>query len=365
MLYRRGKVLALVLAGGEGGRLDPLTRERPKPALPFGGVYRLIDFPLSNCHHSRFSDVWVLQQYEAHTLSEYLSNGRPWDLDRTYGGLRIVHPYLGDEESGWYEGNADAIQRNREAIARFDPEIVVTLSGDAVYRLDYGAVVAEHLERRAEVTIVTTTVAPEEASRFGVVDVSGDGRVTRFAYKPDEPEGGTVTTEVFVYDASILLATLADLTESGEALSDFGNALLPTLVDRGRAFATDIGGYWRDVGTIESYWKTHMDLLGDEPPLQLDDRDWPILTKAEVRSPAAVAPGARVEDARLSPGCVVRGRVVRSVLAPGVVVERDAEVLDSVVLEDAHIAASVDRAVVDAGVRVTEAIAGGDSIAVR
>src|SRR3712207_8783285 len=141
MLHRRGKVLALVLAGGEGGRLDPLTLERPKPALPFGGVYRLIDFPLSNCHHSRISDLWVLQQYEAHTLSEYLSSGRPWDLDRTYGGLRIVHPYLGDEESGWYEGNADAIQRNREAIARFAPEVVLTLSADAVYRLDYSAIV--------------------------------------------------------------------------------------------------------------------------------------------------------------------------------------------------------------------------------
>ena len=365
MLHRRGKVLALVLAGGAGGRLDPLTRERPKPALPFGGVYRLIDFPLSNCHHSRISDVWVLQQYEAHTLSEYLSNGRPWDLDRTYGGLRIVHPYLGDEESGWYEGNADAIHRNREAIARFDPEIILTLSADAVYRLDYGAVVDEHLERQAEVTIVTTAVARGEENRFAVVEVSGDGRVTGFAYKPDEPRGNVVATEVFVYDASILLTTLAELAQSDEELSDFGNALLPRFVARGRAFAADLGGYWRDVGTIQSYWQTHMDLLADEPRLRLDDPHWPILTRAELRPPAAVSAGASVEDARLSPGCVVRGRVVRSVLGPGVVVERGAEVVDSVVLEDARITSCVQRAVVDARVDVTKPLVGDDDVIVR
>ena len=182
MLHRRGTVLALVLAGGEGGRLDPLTRERAKPALPFAGVYRLIDFPLSNCHHSRISDVWVLQQYEAHTLSEYLANGRPWDLDRTYGGLRVVHPYLGDDESGWYEGNADAIHRNREAIEAFDPEVVLVLSADAVYTLDYGRVLEGHLEREAEVTLVTKRVGREEASRFGVVELDGDSRVRAFEY---------------------------------------------------------------------------------------------------------------------------------------------------------------------------------------
>jgi NDP-sugar pyrophosphorylase family protein len=183
-------------SGGRRGRAAcALTRERAKPALPFGGGYRLIDFPLSNCHHSRISDVWVLQQYEAHSLSEYLSNGRPWDLDRTYGGLRVVQPYLGDDESGWYEGNADAIQSNREAIERFQPELVLALSADAVYRLDYAAVVDRHLETGAELTMVTTRVAADEAHRFGVVERGRDGRAKAFAYKPENPTGDLVTTE--------------------------------------------------------------------------------------------------------------------------------------------------------------------------
>ena len=354
-MRRRGSILALVLAGGEGGRLSPLTDERAKPALPFGGTYRLIDFPLSNCHHSRMSDVWVLQQYEAHSLSEYLANGRPWDLDRTFGGLRVVQPYLGDEESGWYEGNADAIHRNREAIADFDPKIVLVLSADAVYTLDYDAVVVRHVERGAEVTMVTSRVPRDEAGRYGIVEADADGQVERFEYKPERPRSDVVTAEVFVYDAAVLLDTLADVSASDDDAADFGHALLPALVDRGRAYADELPGYWRDVGTVDSYWAAHMDLLGpDGPPL--DDPGWPILTRPQIRRPAHVAAGARVEDSLISPACRVDGEVVRSVLGPGVVVERGARVEDAVVLPDAVLAtgASVRCAVVDEGARVPE-----------
>ena len=351
MLRRRGSVLALVLAGGEGGRLGALTAERAKPALPFGGVYRLIDFPLSNCHHSRISDVWVLQQYEAHTISEYLANGRPWDLDRTYGGLRVVQPYLGDDESGWYEGNADAIHRNREAIEAFAPELVLVLSADAVYRLDYSAVVDRHVERGAEATLATTRVPQDTADRFGVVEADGDGRVTGFAYKPDEPASDVVATEVFVYDARVLLDALARLAAAGEELEDFGHALLPALVERGRVYADELGGYWQDVGTVDSFWQAHMDLLEDEPALRLDDPAWPILTRPHLRPPARVAAGARVEDSLLSPGSVVHGEVVRSVLGPGVVVDTGAVVRDAVVLGDTRIppGTEVERTIVDVG----------------
>ena len=359
-------MLGLVLAGGEGGRLGPLTEGRAKPVLPFGGVYRLIDFPLSNCHHSRVSDVWVIQQYEAHSLSEHLANGRPWDLDRTWGGLRVVHPTTGegDDGSGFYEGNADAIHRNREAIENFDPELVLVLSADAAYRLDYAEVLKRHRERGAEATAVTTVKSAEEASRLGTVVLDAKGLVTDFEYKPKEPQSDVVTTEVFVYDAKVLLGTLAELDREGEGLADFGNALLPRLVERGKTWADDLGGYWRDLGTIESYWQAHMDLLQPEPELRLDDPAWPILTRASQRPPARVQATARIEGSLISPGCNVKGRVVRSVLGPGVVVDEGVEVIDSVVLGDSLIAADLRRAIIDEGANVEQETSGGDEPAV-
>ena len=357
-------MLALVLAGGEGGRLGALTEERAKPALPFAGVYRLIDFPLSNCHHSRISDVWVLQQYEPHSLADHLSNGRPWDLDRTFGGLRVVHPSTGDPESGFYRGNADAIYRSREAIAEFDPEVVLVLSADAVYKLDYRQVVERHRDSAAEATIVTTRVAREEASRFGIVVVGENDRVVEFAYKPEEPATDVVASEVFVYDARVLLDTLDELADGEDGLEDFGHELLPRLVERGKAYAYELGGYWRDVGTVESYWESHMDLLGREPRFDLSDRAWPILTRASQRPPAWIESSAEVEDSLVSPGAVVGGRVVRSVLGPGVVVEAGANVVDCVVLNDVTVLAGavIERAVVDAHLAVGEHARGRDEI---
>jgi len=365
MRSRRHQILALLLAGGEGGRLGPITENRAKPALPFAGVYRLIDFPLSNCHHSRISDVWVLQQYEPHSLAEHLANGRPWDLDRTFGGLRVVHPSKGDAESGFYEGNADAIYRNLEAIEEFDPELVLVLSADAVYTLDYRLVVERHRETGAEVTMVTTRVPREEAGRFGVVDVE-DERVVDFAYKPDEPGSDTVTTEVFVYGAEVLLETIRELAD-GDGLEDFGHELLPQLVERGKAYAYDLGGYWKDVGTIESYWGAHMDLLGAEPKLELDDLEWPILTRSSQRPPARVERPAEIENSLISPGASVRGRVVGSVLGTGVVVQEGAQVVDSVVLNDATISAgvTVERAVINVGLTVARSVRGEQEIVVE
>ena len=354
------RVLALILAGGEGSRLEVLTEERAKPAMPYAGVYRLIDFPLSNCVHSRISDVWVLAQYQPHSLNDHLSNGRPWDLDRTHGGLRLMHPYLGKSESGWHRGNADAIYRNKSFIREFAPDVLLVLSADHVYKLDYGKVIERHLERKADVTMVTTQVPLEDASRFGAVEVREDGRVAAFTYKPESPQSNVVATEVFALDADKLMDRLEELWEKlpgdGEeaSLRDLGHEVLPDMVDEKRAFEYRLEGYWRDVGTPESYWQGHMALLSEGQRITLDDPSWPILTLGAQRPPARIEQSARVENSLVSPGCTVRGTVIGSVLGPGVVVERGAEVRDSVMLGEATVGARavIDTAIVDVGVRV-------------
>jgi glucose-1-phosphate adenylyltransferase len=347
------KVLALVMAGGEGSRLELLTERRAKPALPYAGVYRLIDFPLSNCLHSGIEDVWVAQQYRLQSLNDQLANGRPWDLDRTYGGLRLLPPQLGAEEDGFHEGNADAIWRNRQLIAERDPEVVLVLSADHVYRLDYGEVLARHRDRQAGVTVVTSEVPASEASRQAVVEVADDGRLGGFHYKPEEPPTTRVATEVFAFRTDLLLETLDELAADGE-LEDFGHGLLPRLVEAGQAVEHRMPGYWRDVGTVPAYWQAHMDLLDPERPLDLDDPDWPILGRAPHRLPARIEGSARLDGALLSPGTVVAGEVTRSVLGPGVVVEPGAVVREAVLLDDCVVAAGalVERAVLDRGVRV-------------
>lgn len=378
---QRQKILALILAGGKGSRLEVLTEERAKPTVPFAGTYRLIDFALSNCVHSRLSDVWVIEQYQLHTLNDHLANGRPWDLDRTYGGLQVLPPYVGndddpDDEGGFAYGNADAIYRHKNLINEFAPDLLLILSADHLYKLDYRDVIEQHLANKAEVTMVVTRVPLKEASRFGVVEVNEDGLVTDFAYKPEHPTSDTVTTEVFVYNAKTLIETLDQLAEEGQpetnekdqekgvTLKDFGDKLLPRLVKDGRAFAYTFDGYWRDVGTVESYWKAHMDLLSDSSQqLALDDADWPILTYGTQRLPARIYSSAKIENSLISPGCVIRGAVIRSVLAPGVLVEADAMVRDSIIWHDARIAggARITRAVIDEEVEVGEKAVIGSS----
>lgn len=365
-MKRREKVLALVLAGGSGSRLGVLTERRAKPALPYGGTLRLIDFPLSNCLHSGLSDVWVIEQYQLHTLNDHLANGRPWDLDRTYGGLQVLPP--SEEKSdgqqknqGFAHGNADAIYRHRALIREFAPDLLVVLSADHVYKLDYRDVLDCHRRHGADVTVVTTALPPGESlSRFGVVEVDAAGRVTGFQYKPEQARGHLVTAEVFVYNTPHLLATLDRLLAEDGKLEDYGDALLPRLVKEGKAWEYRLEGYWRDVGTVESYWQSHMDLLASENDLALDEEAWPILTYAAQRLPARVQMGAEVSGSLIGPGCRVGGKVRRSVLSPGVVVAAGAVVEDSILLREARIEAGArvsrsvvdERAVIGAGARV-------------
>jgi glucose-1-phosphate adenylyltransferase len=350
----REKVLVMILAGGKGSRLEALTAERAKPALPFGGTYRLIDFALSNCVHSGLSDVWVVEQYQLHSLNDHLANGRPWDLDRTYGGLQVLPPFTakgGGDEAEVSRGNADALCLHRHLIRDFAPDLLIVLSADHVYKLDFRDVIDRHRDTGAALTLVTTRVPLAEAGRFGTVEVgdAGIGKVTAFAYKPEKPASDLITTEVFVYTTEPLLRRLDELAESDKELGDFGDELLPGLVAEGSVYEHRLEGYWRDVGTIESYWQGHQDLLAPEAALSLDEPDWPILTYGVQRRPARIYAGAEIEDSLISPGCTIQGRVVRSVLAPGVFVGPGALVRDSVILHDARIGqgAVVGRAIVD------------------
>jgi glucose-1-phosphate adenylyltransferase len=352
----RPRILMLVLAGGAGGRLELLTDSRAKPAVPYGGTYRLIDFPLSNALHSGISDVWVLQQFNPVSLSDHLANGRPWDLDRTTGGLLVLQPHRGTAKEGWHQGTADALWRHSELIRDFAPDALVVVSADAVYKLDYDAVVTQHLaDSGAAVTMVTTEVEPDDAARYGVVQVSG-GKVTEYVYKPDEPSGSLVCNEVFVFDPVPVLDLLDELAETADedGLQDLGVALLPQLVDSGKAREYRFEGYWRDCGTVESYWSSHMDLLADESPIVLDDPEWTIKTLGGYRGAARVFQGAQVSDSMLSPGCRVAGTVENSVIAPGVRVEAGAVVRASVLLPGTVVRAGavVERAIVDDGVEV-------------
>jgi glucose-1-phosphate adenylyltransferase len=367
----RVRILALIMAGGEGGRMGVLTAERAKPALPFGGAYRLIDFPLSHCHHGNITDVWVIEQFEPQSLNDHLVNGRPWDLDRTFGGLRIMPPFQAKKGTdGFAEGNADALFQNARFIRGFAPDVVLVLSADHVYHLDYRDVIAAHVARGAELTMVTTRVPMEDAKRFGNVQTDGDGHVTGFDYKPEQPKTDVATAEVFCYTATVLLETLDALSKRAKAehgaeagIGDYGETLVPELVKRGRCFSYPLDGYWRDLGVLESYWQAHQDLLGDAPRIDLDRADWPILSYGAGRPPAHLYATARVDDALVGPACEIRGDVARSVLSPGVRVQQRAAVHESVLLHGVSVAAgaSVDRAIVD----VDAVIEGGARIGER
>lgn len=349
------RVLVLVLAGGAGSRLELLTEDRAKAAVPFAGAYRLIDFPLSSCQHSHLSDVWVAMQYNPTSLASHLANGRPWDLDRTQGGLLALQPARGTDREGWHSGTADSLWRNAPQIRQFAPDALVVLSADAVYRMDYRDVVDGHLQGGADATLVTTRVAAEEAGRYGVVQVR-DGVVSDYAHKPDDPEGDLVVNEVLVLDAVTVLDRLEALADDAgeEGLQDLGHALLPELVADGSVREHRFEGYWRDVGTVDAYWRSNMEFLDEDPPIDLDDPGWRIGTRGGLHSAARVLPGAVVDRSLLAGGLRVAGTVRGSVLSPGVRVDAGAVVEDSVLLPDVHVRAGahVRRTVVDSRVTV-------------
>jgi glucose-1-phosphate adenylyltransferase len=338
-------VLTLILAGGEGERLSILSAERAKPGVPFGGKYRIIDFALSNAVNSGLTDVGILTQYRPRSLMDHIGVGRPWDLDRSHGGVALLQPFIGrGRPRDWYQGTADAVLQNLDFIADRDPELVLVLAGDHVYKMDYRPFLDLHRSKSADVTCAVRTVPIEEAHRFGILDVALDGRVTAFVEKPAKPPSNLVSMGVYVFSWPLLRQVV------GEDRVDFGRHVLPWMVENGqRVFAYEFGGYWQDVGTVESYWQTSLDLLSDEPGIELNDLGWLIYTKSEERPPARIGPGAEVSRSMVSHGCVIDGRVEHSVLSPGVRVAAGALVRDSIVMFDAVVeeGAIVDRAILD------------------
>jgi glucose-1-phosphate adenylyltransferase len=338
-------VLALILAGGEGERLSILSQVRAKPGVPFGGKYRIIDFALSNTVNSGLTDVAVLTQYAPRSLMDHIGVGRPWDLDRTHGGVTLLQPYLGRGRArDWYRGTADAVLQNLDFIADRDPELVLVLAGDHVYKMDYRPFIELHRSRGAEVTCAVRTVPLEEAHRFGILEVEADGRVTAFVEKPPNPTSNLVSMGVYVFSWPVLRQVLAP------ERVDFGRDLLPWLVEGGyRVYAYDFRGYWQDVGTVEAYWRTSLDLLSDERGIELNDLGWLIYTKSEERPPARMGPEATVRRSMVSHGCVIDGDVRHSILSPGVRVGAGAIIRDSIVMFDTVVGegAVLDRAIVD------------------
>ncbi|ROR54712.1 glucose-1-phosphate adenylyltransferase [Luteococcus japonicus] len=340
------RVLAIVLAGGKGSRMDVLTQRRAKPTLPFGGVFSLLDICLSNLVNSHVRDVWVVVQYHASSFDPVLAHGRPWDLDRNLGGLRVLPPQqgIGDEEEGMATGNADSLFRIRRLISQHDPEVVLVLSADHVYSLDHREVLRTHREAGAECTVVTTTIGLEEVGHHTLVDVDEDGRVTGVHHKPDEPHTETIASEVFAYDAKVLVEILDGLRErlGGEApdgdsgLGDFSEHLLPELVQRGKVVAHELPGYWRDLGRPSAYFRAHQDLLAGDLGI-LHSRDWPMRTASPQGPAARVHEGAEVLDAMLGNGSEIHGRVERCVIGPDVVVEAGAVVHDAVLMRGVHV----------------------------
>ncbi|MEP7082147.1 MAG: sugar phosphate nucleotidyltransferase [Chloroflexota bacterium] len=343
-------VLTLILAGGEGERLSILSQVRAKPGVPFGGKYRIIDFALSNAVNSGLTDVGILTQYAPRSLMDHIGVGRPWDLDRSHGGVTLLQPFLGRGRSrDWYRGTADAVLQNLDFIEDRQPSLVLILAGDHVYKMDYRPFIALHRARNADVTCAVRTVPIEEAHRFGILDVASDGRVTAFIEKPADPPSNLVSMGVYVFSWPFLRDVL-----SPERI-DFGRDVLPAMVAEGRrVFAYEFAGYWQDVGTVESYWRTSLDLLNDAPGIELNDLGWLIYTRSEERPPARIGPNASVVRSMVSHGCVVEGNVEHSILSPGVRVALGASVRDSIVMFDAVIdeGALVDRAIIDKEARI-------------
>ncbi len=359
------KIRSIILAGGEGTRLGVLTAKRAKPAVPFGGKYRIIDFPLSNCVNSNIFDVMIMAQYRPHSLIEHIGAGGPWDLNRDFtGGIRIYTPFR-SRAANWFVGTGDAVQQNFTFIRRGDPNYVLILSGDHIYSMDYTSLIEFHNSHGADMTMCTIAVPLEEASRFGIVSVDENYRVTSFTEKPANPTSNLINMGVYVFNLHTLDVALWEDHLRQDSSHDFGKDILPAMIRSGaRVNAYPYQGYWVDVGTVSSYWRSHMDLLKTPPPIDLFDRSWVLHTRTEERPPAKVMRGAQVEDSMICDGCVIEpgAQVIRSILSPGVYVSAGSIVQESILLTDTVIGreARVERAILDKRVCVGENSVIGD-----
>ena len=333
------EVVAMLLAGGQGSRLGVLTKKIAKPAVPFGGKYRIIDFPLSNCANSGIEAVGVLTQYQPLVLNEYIGNGQPWELDGMNSGVTCLSPYESKKGSEWYSGTANAIYQNISYIDRYNPEYVVVLSGDHIYKMDYADMIKFHKEHDAACTIAVIDVSLEEASRFGILNTNEDGSIYEFEEKPAHPKSTNASMGIYVFSWKELRKYLIEDAENENSSNDFGKDVLPAMLNAGeRMFAYPFEGYWKDVGTVESLWDANMDLL--DPNLKLDLRD--IYSKNPMFPPHYVSETATIKNSNISDGCIVEGEVENSILFPGVKIEKGAKVDYSIIMPNTVVKANAD-----------------------
>ena len=349
------EMIAMLLAGGQGSRLYALTQKLAKPAVPFGGKYRIIDFPLSNCVNSGIDTVGILTQYQPMVLNEYIGNGQPWDLDRLYGGVHVLPPYQKASGSDWYKGTANAIYQNIPFIERYDPQYVIILSGDQICKQDYSDFLRFHKEKGAEFSVAVMEVPWDEASRFGLMVADGDDRITEFQEKPKNPKSNLASMGIYIFNWDILKKYLIEDEADPNSENDFGNNIIPNLLKDGRKmYAYHFAGYWKDVGTISSLWEANMDLINSKNELDLNDDSWKIYTEDTTVLPQYVGPTAEIERAFINQGCVINGKVKNSVLFTGARVGEGAQIIDSVLMPGVEVeeGAVVTRALVADGVKI-------------
>ena len=351
-MYRKKECVAMLLAGGQGSRLYVLTKNVAKPAVPFGGKYRIIDFPLSNCINSGIDTVGVLTQYEPHVLNAYIGSGQTWDLDRLRGGVSVLPPYQRGKASEWYKGTANAIYQNIPFIADYDPEYVLILSGDHIYKMDYNKMLRQHKETGADATIAVLDVPLSEASRFGIMNANPDGQVYEFEEKPKEPKSTLASMGIYIFSWKKLRKYLEEDEANSKSSNDFGKDIIPAMLANGEKMVSyRFEGYWKDVGTIESLWEANMDLLSPNSGLNLSDDSWKIYGRTTGSPPHFTAKGAKVQHTLLSEGCEIAGNVSESVLFSDVKVAKNANVEYSILMPGAVVeeGANVRYAIVASG----------------
>ena len=346
--------IAMLLAGGQGSRLGALTSNVAKPAVSFGGKFRIIDFALSNCANSNVNTVGVLTQYRPYLLHSYIGTGEAWNLDERDGGVSILPPYATQTGGAWYEGTADAVTQNIGYIEQNDPEYVLILSGDQLYRMDYADMLATHKKNNADLTIAVMPVPWEEASRFGIITVDDEGRITKFTEKPKKPDSNLASMGIYIFTTDLLLEALREDAVDQTSEHDFGKNIIPKLLGDGkRLYTYEFNGFWRDVGTISSYHETSMDLLGPNPAFDIYDDEFPIMSNASTRPPSFVGRNGEVEDCLVSNGCRIFGKAQHSIISTDAYIGERATVVDSVLLPGA---------VVKDGAHVVRAILGENAV---
>ena len=363
-MFKKKECVAMLLAGGQGSRLYTLTEKTAKPAVVFGGKYRIIDFTLSNCVNSGIDTVGVLTQYQPLVLNEYIGNGQPWDLDKTYGGAMVLPPYQRQKGADWYSGTANAIYQNIDFIARYDPDYVLILSGDHIYKMDYYAMLDYHKKNNADCTIAVIDVPLAEASRFGIMNTNDDGSIYQFEEKPKEPKSTKASMGIYIFNKQKLFDYLTADEADPNSSKDFGKNIIPAMLAGGeRMYAYPFSGYWKDVGTISSLWEANMDLLGEKPVFNLKEPSWRIYSRNSTEPPHYAGDKSVIVNSLITEGCEIYGRVENSVLSNGVTVEEGAVVKDSVIMEGTVIksGAVVNYTVMDGNTVVgNNCVIGGD-----